>query len=93
MTKAIRMSLLVGIKFLTEFTFFRNYQLLNLLLEYFIPVNECTGDEEDAAVLVLMADVLPAPEPPAAAQTKSLLSLPPDANHWLSGDHFRPHTS
>lgn len=26
-------------------------------------------------------------------QTKSLLSLPPEANDWPSGDHFRPQTS
>ena len=26
-------------------------------------------------------------------QTKSLLSLPPEARYWLSGDHLRPHTS
>lgn len=25
--------------------------------------------------------------------TYSLLSLPPDAKYWLSGDHFKPHTS
>ena len=26
-------------------------------------------------------------------QTKSLLSLPPEARYWLSGDHLSPHTS
>ena len=25
-------------------------------------------------------------------QTKSLLSLPPEAKYWLSGDHFKPQT-
>ena len=26
-------------------------------------------------------------------QTSSLLSLPPEAKSWWSGDHFSPHTS
>ena len=26
-------------------------------------------------------------------QTNNLLSFPPEAKYWLSGDHFRPHTS
>lgn len=28
-----------------------------------------------------------------AFQTNNLLSLPPEAKYWLSGDHLRPHTS
>ena len=53
------------------------------LISLCIPVNECIGgDEEEGAVFVLIAPMLlPPADPPAAAQTKSLLSLPPDANH------------
>ena len=49
------------------------------------------GDEEGGTFI---ADMLLLPtDPPAAAQTNNLLSFPPDASHWLSGDHFNPHTS
>ena len=60
-----------------------------------LPVNECIGgDDEGGPVLAFIADMLLLPtEPPAAAQTNNLLSFPPDASHWLSGDHFKPHTS
>ena len=59
-----------------------------------LPVNECIGGDEGGPVLAFIADMLLLPtEPPAAAQTNNLLSFPPDASHWLSGDHFKPHTS
>ena len=58
-----------------------------------LPVNEWIGGVDEAAVFVLTAAILLPPEPPAADHTNSLLSFPPDANHWLSGDHFKPQTS
>ena len=61
---------------------------------FMLPVNEWIGGEDEGKVFVFIAAMLLLPiDPPAAAQTNNLLSFPPDANHWLSGDHFNPQTS